>query len=80
MTTDFIAPRVTVTPCPRCDGDFIPPRCATSRRDGRTRICDPCGTEEAMVDFFAKIGADAPPEWRQRERAFKLKLGVKEGD
>lgn len=50
--------------CPRCRknrytpyGEGPPtPRCpypALSRRDNRTYICSPCGTEEALQDFEA---------------------------
>jgi hypothetical protein len=40
--------------CPRCNGDLhiVPARNATSRLDGKTRICSDCGNEEAMFNHF----------------------------
>lgn len=52
-----------IVPCPRCginfytpygvtyrDGMPLPP--ALSREDNKTYICSPCGTDEALEDFF----------------------------
>ena len=37
--------------CPRCKKAYtgFP---ALSRRDNKTSICSPCGTEEALDDYF----------------------------
>ena len=36
--------------CPICEQEIIGYP-ATSRRDNKTEICSPCGTNEAMMDF-----------------------------
>lgn len=36
--------------CPRC-GKLFEGKTALCRRDNKTRICDSCGTDEAMFDF-----------------------------
>jgi len=37
--------------CPRC-GRRVDRLLALSRRDNKTMICDECGMQEAMEDFF----------------------------
>jgi len=42
--------------CPRCKQMKLHPEQvlnALSRRDNKTYICSPCGTDEAMVDYAA---------------------------
>jgi predicted RNA-binding Zn-ribbon protein involved in translation (DUF1610 family) len=41
--------------CPRCKNNELHPvkvMNALSRADNKTYICDECGTDEAMEDFF----------------------------
>jgi hypothetical protein len=44
--------------CPRCKENELNPRLpanALSRRDNKTYICDECGVDEAMIDFFGGV-------------------------
>ena len=52
--------------CPMCKTNFytpygvkweegMPPKPALSREDNATYICSPCGTDEALADFFASM-------------------------
>lgn len=68
--------------CPRCNiNDLEKPqvRNALSRRDNKTYICSPCGTEEAMFDL-SRSETEVPVETITKERewleviAFKPKL------
>lgn len=54
-----------IVQCPNCkDGyytpygvnktEIMPPYPALSRRDNKTYICSPCGTQEALDDFFGR--------------------------
>lgn len=53
--------------CPRCSAPFDRETGATSRRDNATRICPPCGIEEALIDFAVAFGRPIPGEWAVRE-------------
>lgn len=39
------------TVCPKCGAKFIDVCGALSRRDNKTKICSPCGTQEAIEDM-----------------------------
>lgn len=43
--------------CPKCNKKYnqFP---ALSRRDNKTLICPPCGTEEALNDYFGYMAKD----------------------
>ncbi|KKN53354.1 hypothetical protein LCGC14_0603240 [marine sediment metagenome] len=43
--------------CPRC-GAFFNGFTALSRRDNKTNICSPCGTDEAMFDLNIHLFED----------------------
>jgi len=56
--------------CPRC-GEGIPNNLqrgmypgALSRTDNKTEICSPCGTDEAMEDFFTTL--TPKNQWKNR--------------
>ena len=40
--------------CPRCKKHYIG-HSALSRKDNETNICSPCGTAEALEDYFKNI-------------------------
>lgn len=45
--------------CPRCGKEISPDdvkRMALSRKDNKTRVCERCGTEEALLVWFARLG------------------------
>lgn len=43
---------VDKVPCPRCKMAY-PGIGALSRRDNRTEVCSECGSEEAVIQFYA---------------------------
>ncbi len=49
------------TSCPRC-GRHIGGEPALSRADNATRICSPCGTEEALDEWIGQAPI-APEGW-----------------
>lgn len=54
-TGEFRDPPYSAAPCPRCNGPLpVGYPGARSRADNATEVCSDCGTEEAMVQFFAK--------------------------
>lgn len=50
--------------CPRCNSRELNPDPvdnAISRHDNATIVCDPCGTDEAMLDYYGHgVGAVWP--------------------
>jgi RNA polymerase subunit RPABC4/transcription elongation factor Spt4 len=51
----FGSTKMTTKICPRCKKNELNPidvMNAISRADNKTKICEECGTDEAMEDFF----------------------------
>lgn len=50
--------------CPRCAGDTTNQKCALSRTDNKTLVCDPCGQREALEQYYN--GAPVPQSYWQK--------------
>lgn len=69
-----------VTECPRCKGEMPldgMQGVSISRRDGSTRICARCGTEEAFIDGGLILPMNTYGR-RMIERDIQFKLKVRE--
>lgn len=58
--------------CPRCSREFTD--CPSlSRRDNKTKICSPCGTDEAFFDYFLRLKYSDNPilmeSFKKKERS-----------
>ncbi len=51
--------------CPRCGARYFPELAELSRRDNKTKICNDCGTLEALEDNDMREPYTGEPYWKQ---------------